>query len=682
MKKKLSWRWFEIGLLVLSMGVHLYIALCPANSLMNWYINDDAFYYFKVAQNIVTGHGVTFDGINVTNGFHPLWMLVCIPVFWFARFSLILPLRFLIVLAGLLSAGTGVLLFRLLWRIVSPFSAACAAVLWVTSWTVNSSIVRNGLESNLAAFFITLLLLLVVSKKERKPSFWWRIFIGAVAGLTVLSRLDTVYLVMLLGAWFVLDSFTPYLRVVLVGDLGIICSAGLLSFFIRLGTGPLYIANSAALPILVALNFVLTPLFLLLFRLYKPFGEKLSFKYILRVLMALLLATVLSGGILIVLQKLSVFAALPRLVIPINAALLLVGVLLSRLVARWAFVEKENRLTTEPTLPGIVKTNWKQMAQRGLAYFVPVLVLLGAYMIWSLLAIGTPMPVSGQVKHWWGGLLTVYGKPVQGGAMLFGFENRGAWSFFVSAFENVQAFLKLGDGVAYGLAALAGTAVAVGMVFLVLKKRAWVLDLVERLALPAWFWGMFTHTFYYTTTSYVHLRPWYWSAEMLFSIAFLAVLFDRVWPLGILPRKRQWIGVALLVVIGLISTVSYTRTVLLLFPYTDRAEEHEYITDARNLESMTEAGALIGMTGSGANGYFIQDRTIVNLDGLINSLEYFRLLQTGQGDVLLDRIGLDYVYGSSIMLTDSDPYWELLDGHLEVINVQGNTTLYRYHPTP
>jgi hypothetical protein len=55
-------------------------------------------------------------------------------------------------------------------------------------------------------------------------------------------------------------------------------------------------------------------------------------------------------------------------------------------------------------------------------------------------------------------------------------------------------------------------------------------------------------------------------------------------------------------------------------------------------------------------GYIVEGRTIVNLDGLINNPEYFHSLQDGQGAVFLDRLGLDFVNGSSAMLTTSNPY--------------------------
>ena len=43
--------------------------------------SDDAFYYFRIAHNIATGRGVTFDGEILTNGFHPLWMALVTPLF-------------------------------------------------------------------------------------------------------------------------------------------------------------------------------------------------------------------------------------------------------------------------------------------------------------------------------------------------------------------------------------------------------------------------------------------------------------------------------------------------------------------------------------------------------------------------------------------------------------------------
>ena len=41
---------------------------------------DDAFYYLKTANNIFHYGSVSFDLLNISNGFHPLWMIICIPL--------------------------------------------------------------------------------------------------------------------------------------------------------------------------------------------------------------------------------------------------------------------------------------------------------------------------------------------------------------------------------------------------------------------------------------------------------------------------------------------------------------------------------------------------------------------------------------------------------------------------
>src|SRR3989304_7824872 len=105
---------FETVLVTAILSIHLYAATSDAYNFPNaWFIRDDAYYYFKVAQNISEGLGSTFDGIIPTNGYHPLWMLICIPVFAFARFDLILPLRILMLIMAGFNAATAVLIYRL-----------------------------------------------------------------------------------------------------------------------------------------------------------------------------------------------------------------------------------------------------------------------------------------------------------------------------------------------------------------------------------------------------------------------------------------------------------------------------------------------------------------------------------------------------------------------------------------
>ena len=45
---------------------------------------DDSFYYFQIAYNLAQGKFSTFDGgITQTNGYHPVWLLLITPFYWF-----------------------------------------------------------------------------------------------------------------------------------------------------------------------------------------------------------------------------------------------------------------------------------------------------------------------------------------------------------------------------------------------------------------------------------------------------------------------------------------------------------------------------------------------------------------------------------------------------------------------
>ena len=72
---------------VLAYGVFFTTYLLSRYDLINLIrdVNyDDAFYYFQLARNLAAGQFSTFDGgITQTNGYHPLWMLLITPFYWF-----------------------------------------------------------------------------------------------------------------------------------------------------------------------------------------------------------------------------------------------------------------------------------------------------------------------------------------------------------------------------------------------------------------------------------------------------------------------------------------------------------------------------------------------------------------------------------------------------------------------
>ena len=89
-----------------------------------------------------------------------------------------------------------------------------------------------------------------------------------------------------------------------------------------------------------------------------------------------------------------------------------------------------------------------------------------------------------------------------------------------------------------------------------------------------------------------------------------------------------------------------------LMPYGVGHDGHKYMEILAVVEDNTEPGSLIGMTGGGNLGYFISDRTIVNMDGLINSYDYFLAHKDGRADDYLAAMGMDYVFVNPLLLAD------------------------------
>ena len=675
---------FEAGLIILSLLFHLYVIFSPADSLVNWYTSDDAFYYFQVARNVANGLGATFDGINLTNGFHPLWMLVCIPVFSLAKFDLFLPLRLLALISAALNTTAGILLYRLLKKYLSQGVAALTALIWVFTPSIHMLIIQRGMETSISAFFLVLLLFLV-NRWRDDPALPPKksVLLGLVAGLAILARLDNVFVVLLVGVWFVMGTASVYLRTVAVGDLALIFASGMLSYYIRLRAGPFYLQYSASLPWLVGMAFILKPLAFLVLGLYRP-PEKRSLRVLIwRSFLAVSSASFVIGAFLLILKGLHVYDGLPRSVVIIDWAGTLVGVIGLRWIALKLFAEKPSLLAALPSATWFDWRQWKKPILRAVGYFGLVGLLLDSYMSWSYIYVGTAMPVSSQIKRWWSSLDTVYGVVVRNVAELFGFiEGSGPWQLATSPVSMAGSHVetRFGENYASVTMYLVAALLIVIILVLVVSQRKLISEWAERLGLFPLFVGLYAQIFSYTATSYINIRAWYWVGEVLITVICLGLLLESL-RLGL-----QRLGLKVVIWRGLVATIgiwvllAIANMLWTRFPYEQSMQEERYLTYIRALEKATRPGDLIGMTGGGEVAYFIQGRTIINLDGLINSPEYFRLMKEGQATAYLDQLGLDYVYGMPYVVTVSEPYGSMLADRMQLIDRIGEFGLYRYNP--
>ena len=93
------------------------------------------------------------------------------------------------------------------------------------------------------------------------------------------------------------------------------------------------------------------------------------------------------------------------------------------------------------------------------------------------------------------------------------------------------------------------------------------------------------------------------------------------------------------------------------------------------LETNTPPGSIIGMTGGGNVGYFIRGRTIVNMDGLINSHAYFQALQNGTAPAYLREHGMTIIFANPQLLA-LPPYFDQFAPYLERYNNYGGKGLF------
>jgi hypothetical protein len=679
--------WFE-GLIVLALlGISGYAAFSDAYNLPNkWFTRDDAYYYFKVAQNISEGHGSTFDGVNPTNGYHPLWTLVCVPVFALARFDLILPLRVLIILLAGLRAATSILLYRLLRNVIAWPIAMLAALYWAFDYAIHVNAYQQGLETGLAAFCLVLLLFLLQRfERDRKtaPAKGKQIVLLAIAAILVtFSRLDMVFLAGLFGLWIVFrDRPLHYL---LPLDILIMAISATSAFIIRTGLPDYYQYANLAVSMLVISLVLRIPLFYFLGLYDHPKAH--SVIHLLRQsAIGTVLSTVATLAILLALTRLGVLTgSFPRTAPLIDGALSFVLIVASRWLIS-LFSLKANLQAQSPL--ETIKSNWRTWLHEGALFYGILGGALGIYMLWSKFTFGTSSPVSGQIKRWWGSFSSrVYGGAARSPLSFFGIDPEGdfnAWAPITNLAGKWNSQIGVGAiPIRYDSQYALLFFLLLFVLFLILflnRKRA--ARIMGGLGLLPLFAGANLQIIQYNITGYAALKEWYWVGQMVFIALAGSMLLDILsQPLRRLPVTYIAIYIAVFYY-GVVSGLWFGRITKITMPYGVNPADTPYMEAATFIETYTEPGSLVGMTGGGNVGYFIQERTIVNMDGLINSYPYFQANKAHQGSDYLYEMGLEYIFANPDFL-EIQPYRGQYTGRLEIIEFYGGKAIIRFLPAP
>ena len=159
--------------------------------------DDDSFYYFVIAKNIINGYGSSFDGISQTNGYHPLWMISIIPIFALEQSDLFFSLRSIYLFSSILLLSGIFLIFKTLEhlridRVVSLFTIIIFVLFPMPFTLLPISIFDflTGIETPLLFFLLAALFLKTFNFDISKNSDYF--LLGLLIALLILTRVDSI----------------------------------------------------------------------------------------------------------------------------------------------------------------------------------------------------------------------------------------------------------------------------------------------------------------------------------------------------------------------------------------------------------------------------------------------------------------------------------------------------------
>lgn len=179
--------------------IFLTVVAIPAQIWIKNLATDDALYYPTIAKNIATGLGSTYDGITHTNGYHPLWCWLQVPIA--AIFGSLEPMNYLwfVKLFMALTVTLALIVWQKLIRRVSGstwISATFVLLLGSYWWSVYT--LYGGMETPLVVLLMGTCLLLAHSL-SRSHSTMTAVALGVAIAATFLARLDSVFFLAVLG---------------------------------------------------------------------------------------------------------------------------------------------------------------------------------------------------------------------------------------------------------------------------------------------------------------------------------------------------------------------------------------------------------------------------------------------------------------------------------------------------
>ena len=133
------------------------------------FFQDDFYYYLKLGENFWKYGFFTFDGINTTNGFQPLWQFIIIIISLFFEGDSLVKASLLLNL--LLTILFFYFFLKLIKKLKLPIFPLVLSIIALISFPSLGQYLFNGMETALAAFLIVLSFLYFIKLNEKEISY-------------------------------------------------------------------------------------------------------------------------------------------------------------------------------------------------------------------------------------------------------------------------------------------------------------------------------------------------------------------------------------------------------------------------------------------------------------------------------------------------------------------------------
>lgn len=191
---------------------------------------DDFYYYLVLAKNSAAGLGPTFDGFEITNGFHPLYLLMLVPLASLPIESPIFLIKSALILLLIFHNLTGVIIATGFWRLGQRHLGWLMALAWLLNpWGL--AITLHGVEVPIVTALWAIITLRIYTRRHQGQPLLVKeaVILGTLSGLAVLARTDSVFLVAAVCATELYRSWRlakqPWLTPFVIGLVSLIVTA-------------------------------------------------------------------------------------------------------------------------------------------------------------------------------------------------------------------------------------------------------------------------------------------------------------------------------------------------------------------------------------------------------------------------------------------------------------------------